>query len=182
MPAGRGLTATGSHRTGAQAIPSSETALDAHGGLVIRAARAADIPAVSRLDAGITGLSKPAYWDDMFERYGKRPKRFFLVAELEGGKVAGFIIGEVRAWEFGSPPSGWIFAIGVDPEIRLHKVGSRLFEAICDCLAETGVDTVRTMLARKDELNMTFFRSQGMMGGPFIQLEMPLAAGGGEQG
>ena len=40
--------------------------------------------------------------------------------------------------------------------------------------AQTGVDTVRTMLARNDELNMAFFRSQGMMGGPFIQLEMPL--------
>jgi hypothetical protein len=30
------------------------------------------------------------------------------------------------------------------------------------------------MLARGDELNMAFFRSQGMMGGPFIQLEMPV--------
>ncbi len=30
-------------------------------------------------------------------------------------------------------------------------------------------------LARDDALNMAFFRSQGMMGGPFIQLEMGLA-------
>ncbi len=30
------------------------------------------------------------------------------------------------------------------------------------------------MLARDDYLNMAFFRSQGMMGGPFVQLEMPL--------
>ena len=30
------------------------------------------------------------------------------------------------------------------------------------------------MLARDDDLNMVFFRSQGMMGGPFVQLEMPL--------
>ncbi len=32
------------------------------------------------------------------------------------------------------------------------------------------------MLARDDALNMAFFRSQGMMGGPFIQLEMGLAS------
>ncbi len=40
--------------------------------------------------------------------------------------------------------------------------------------ARSGVDTLRTMLARDDDLNMAFFRSQGMMGGPFVQLEMPL--------
>ncbi len=37
-----------------------------------------------------------------------------------------------------------------------------------------GLKTLRTMLARDDTLNMAFFRSQGMMGGAFIQLEMPL--------
>ena len=45
---------------------------------------------------------------------------------------------------------------------------------MCSCLAKAGVTTVRTMLARDDELNMAFFRSQGMTGGPFIQLDMPL--------
>jgi ribosomal protein S18 acetylase RimI-like enzyme len=142
--------------------------------LVIRAAAVADVPAVTRLDSRITGMSKADYWADMFERYGKRAKRFFLVAESGDAGVVGFIIGEVRAWEFGSPPSGWIFALGVDPTARLNKIGSRLFLAMCRCLAETGVDTVRTMLGRDDELNMAFFRSQGMMGGPFIQLEMSL--------
>ncbi len=143
-------------------------------GAPIRGARSSDVPAIARLDERITGMAKPDYWQDMFARYGERPQRFFLVAEDQDRGLAGFIIGEVRAWEFGSPPSGWIFALGVDPGLRLRKIGSRLFDAICACLAETGVDTVRTMLARDDGLNMAFFRSQGMMGGPFIQLEMPL--------
>ncbi len=142
--------------------------------LNIRKAESVDIAAVSRLDTRITGMSKPDYWADMFERYGMRPNRFFLVAKGGDGNLVGFIIGEVRAWEFGSAPSGWIFALGVDPDVRLNRIGTRLFEAICRRLAETGVDTVRTMLARDDELNMAFFRSLGMMGGPFIQLEMPL--------
>ena len=144
------------------------------GKFVIRGARSADVPAIGRLDERITGIGKPDYWQDMFARYGERPGRFFLVAENEGQGLAGFIIGEVRAWEFGSPPSGWVFALGVDPAVRLRKIGSQLFDAICACLAKAGVDTVRTMLARDDNLNMAFFRSQGMMGGPFIQLEMPL--------
>ena len=144
------------------------------GGFAIRRAKSADIAAIRRLDARVTGMTKPDYWEDMFARYGERPNRFFLVAEDEDRSLAGFIIGEVRAWEFGSPPSGWIFALEVEPTVRLRKVGTRLFDAICARLAETGVATVRTMLARDDELNMAFFRSQGMMGGPFIQLEMPV--------
>lgn len=145
------------------------------GDVVIRDAKAADIPAITQLDIRITGLTKPAYWEDMFARHDDRPNRFFLVAESAERRVVGFIIGEIRAWEFGSPPTGWIFALEVDPAARLRKVGSRLFEAIAARLAASGVDTVRTMLARDDQLNMAFFRSQGMMGGPFLQLEMPLA-------
>ncbi|MCZ6604392.1 MAG: GNAT family N-acetyltransferase [Alphaproteobacteria bacterium] len=147
--------------------------------LEIRAAGRGDVAAVIALDRKITGMDKPNYWSDLYDRYGDRKGRYFLVAEAAGGagdgrQVVGFIIGEIRAWEFGSPPSGWVFAIGVDPETRLKRVGTKLFHSICDRLRAAGVDTVRTMLARDDELNMTFFRSQGMMGGPFIQLEMEL--------
>jgi len=142
--------------------------------LTIRKAKIEDIKDVTLLDSRITGLDKPTYWRDMFARYGERENRFFLVATDLNAKLDGFIIGEVRAWEFGSPPSGWVFAIGVDPDTRLHKVGTRMFDAMVNCLRDAGVDTVRTMLARDDELNMSFFRSQGMMAGPFIQLEMPI--------
>ena len=152
----------------------SNSAAIATQNFVIRGAEAADIAAITQLDGRITSLAKPEYWQDMFSRYGSRTNRFFLVAEDASQGVVGFIIGEIRAWEFGSPPTGWIFALAVDPAVRLRKVGSRLFEAITARLAENGADTVRTMLARDDQLNMAFFRSQGMMGGPFIQLEMPL--------
>jgi ribosomal protein S18 acetylase RimI-like enzyme len=141
--------------------------------VAIRRAVAEDLPAVIEVDARNTGLAKPDYWRETFERFGARRGRYFLVAE-DGERVLGFVVGEVRAWEFGSPPCGWIFALGVHPDARLRKVGSRLFEHLCDALRDTGVDKVRTMLARDDRLNLAFFRSQGMMGGPFIELEMPL--------
>ena len=154
--------------------PTSGATRTADGGaFTIRAAVAGDVPAVARLDQINTGLAKPDYWREVFARYGARRNRFFLVAEADG-RLDGFIVGEVRAWEFGSPPCGWIIALGVDPEMRLRKVGSRLFEAMCGRLRRCGVTTVRTMLARDDALNMAFFRAQGMWGGPFIQLEKPL--------
>jgi len=129
-------------------MPESGEPGTAFRNLVIRGARSADVPAIGRLDARITGIAKPDYWRDTFARYGERPDRFFLVAEDADRGLVGFIIGEVRAWEFGSPPSGWVFALGVDPAVRLRKIGSQLFDAIRACLAKAGVDTVRTMLAR----------------------------------
>jgi len=140
----------------------------------VRAARVADLPAVAELDGRITGLAKPEYWDEMFRRYGRRRgERFFLIAESDG-RLCGFIAGEVRAWEFGSPPCGWIFAVNVEPEARLSGVGTMLFTAICDEFRRAGVGKIRTMLARDDTLVMSFFRSQGMMAGPYIQLEASL--------
>lgn len=139
----------------------------------VRAASRADVAAVAAIDARITGIAKPDYWERAFRRYGGRDDRWFLVAEADG-EVAGFILGERRAWEFGSPPCGWIFAIGVNPARRLQGIGTALFEAISARMAAAGLSTLRTMLARDDALNMAFFRSQGMAGGSFIELEMPL--------
>lgn len=153
----------------------------------VRLAKATDLPQVIAIDTENTGLSKPEYWEDLFERYNSRsadaddlsqPKsvrrhRFFLVA-CDGDSVQGFIIGEVRAWEFGSPPCGWIFAVGVRNNIRQGGVGHTLLDSLNDRFRKAGVSKVRTMLARDDTLIMSFFRSQGLMAGPFIQLEKDL--------
>jgi len=129
---------------------------------------------VVALDAATTGMAKPQYWRGLFADYGRRrSSRFFLVAE-DGAKLVGFIVGEIRAWEFGSVPCGWVLAIEVDADTRLRRVGTMLVEAIVDCFKRVGVRKLRTMLARDDLLNLRFFRSQGMMAGPFIQLEKEL--------
>jgi len=142
----------------------------------IRPATAADVAGVIALDHEVTGLAKPAYWQDLFERYGGTAPgdtRVFLVAET-AGRIDGFIVGEVRAWEFGSPPSGWIFAVQVRSRLRVQGLGSRLFGAVCDSFRAAGVDRVRTMVAPDNTEIHSFFRSQGMMAGPFIELEMRL--------
>jgi ribosomal protein S18 acetylase RimI-like enzyme len=148
--------------------------------LRIRRVRAADIPMVSALDRRVTGVAKSPYWRDIYARYGRRRlhERFFLVAEpaVRGPDkpVLGFIIGEVRAWEFGSAPCGWIFALSVEQGARLRGVGEALLEAISAEFAKSGVTKIRTMVARSDRLPMLFFRGAGMAAGPYIQLEMDL--------
>jgi len=143
--------------------------------ITIRDATPADQVVTERLDAEATGLAKPDYWADVFARYvvDPRPNRFFLIAET-GERIAGFIVGETRVWEFGSPPCGWVFAVNVAADLREHGIGSRLLEEIAGRFRATGVDTVRTMVSRSDTLNLAFFRAHGMTAGPYIELEKRL--------
>ena len=149
-------------------------------GFAVRRVGAADIPHVVALDQRVTGLAKPTYWEDVFERYGKRRSReqHFLIAQPATPDVrmpiVGFIIGEVRAWEFGSAPCGWVVALSVEPKARLHGIGHGLFEAMANEFAKAGVSKMRTMVARDNRLHLLFFRSAGMMAGPYIQLEKDL--------
>lgn len=146
----------------------------------VRRVQAADMPQIIALDARITKLAKANYWNDIFSRYGRRRlhERFFLVAELPakrvGPRVVGFIIGEIRAWEFGSTPCGWIFALSVEPEMRLQNIGTALFEAITGKFRKEGINKMRTMVASDARLPLQFFRGEGMMAGPYIQLEKDL--------
>ena len=137
--------------------------------------RREDLAQVIAIDATVTGLEKRNYWRSIYGRYGDagQGERQFLVAAT-GEQVVGFIIGEVRDWEFGSPPCGWVFAIDVKPDWRQTGIGARLLDAICAGFRRAGVSQVRTILGHDNTLILSFFRSQGMMAGPFIPLEMAL--------
>ena len=141
----------------------------------IRPAIHSDLLGLIALDKEVTGLAKRKYWKETFARYGARRRlpQYLLVAVYRG-RIEGFIVGEVRAWEFGEPPCGWIFAVQVRSKTRLKGVGTQLFSVLCDAFRRAGVEKVRTMLARDNHLVLSFFRSQGMMAGPFIELEAAL--------
>ena len=144
--------------------------------VLVRAVQRGDLDSVITLDATVTGLEKRRYWERVYRRYGMaaaREQRWFLVAE-QAGRVLGFLIGEVRDWEFGSPPCGWVFAIDVDPKARQLGVGTRLLDEAKARFARAGVDKLRTLLHRDNVLILSFFRSQGLMAGPLIPLEMDL--------
>ena len=141
----------------------------------IRKAVKGDLDAVIALDKLSTGAAKPDYWQQIFNLYLSGPKkdRVFLVAEADG-YMAGFILGEVRAWEFGSPPCGWVTALTVSPRAREMGIGKQMFEDISLRLKQEGVSTVRTMVDRDDKLTLSFFRSLGMRTGRYIELETGL--------
>ena len=140
--------------------------------VTIRDTKPADFDAVMELDLVGAIEEKPVYWRGVFDRYvtAGRAGSIFLVAEISG-EVIGFILGEVRAWEFGSPPCGWVFALSVSPKAREKGVGQLMLKEMCIRLKKAGVTTVRTMVDRENKLTLSFFRSQGLRTGRYIELE-----------
>lgn len=143
----------------------------------VRPAKSGDGTAIVALDTRITGTDKSGYWAEILERYtsaGQAADGCFLVATSAAGDVLGFIVGEVRAWEFGSPPCAWVLALGVAPEQRERGIGSLLLGELCAALKHGDVSTIRTMVLRDDKVNMSFFRGEGLAAGPYIELEKRL--------
>ena len=143
----------------------------------IRALRAEDLSEVARIDALHTGLRKRAYWSRVLERFlkpGRRTVRIGLAVEAPKG-LAGYLLGEVRAFEFGSEPCGWIFGVGVDPRSGRIGVASHLLAEAVARFRAHGVPRIRTMVRRNEVPVLAFFRSNGFRGGPFVQLELDIA-------
>jgi ribosomal protein S18 acetylase RimI-like enzyme len=135
-----------------------------------------DVAGVARIDALHTGRSKRRYWEGVFGRFlqsAPGPLRIGLGAEA-AGRLVGYLLGEVRAFEFGSEECGWIFAVAVDPGAGREGVGSHLLAEACARFRDGGVPRVRTMVRRNDVPVLAFFRGNGFRGGPFVQLELDL--------
>jgi ribosomal protein S18 acetylase RimI-like enzyme len=147
----------------------------------VRELRPDDLDDVVRIDALHTSQRKPEYWQRVFHDFfdgGRDELRVGLAAEA-GGVVQGYLLGEVRAFEFGSEACGWVFAVGVDTGALRGGIATRLLSEACRQFAREGIATVRTMVRRNDVPVLSFFRSNGFVGGSFVQLELDL---GGTQG
>jgi len=130
-----------------------------------------DVDSVVRIDAEVTGEAKPDFWYGCYARQNTDPKTTFLVARRRK-TVVGYVVGGIQAWEFGSPPCGWVEAISVAPSHRHGQIATRLFEAVVAYFRDNGITTIRTMLHIDDHQLIAFFRMQGMSAGPYIELEM----------
>lgn len=148
--------------------------------LRVRRLRSSDLPEVVALDALLTGEAKDAYWRGVVERF-LRDDTCIGLAAGDGEQFLGYLFGERRAFEFGSAACGWIFAVGVRQDAARSGVGSALLAEACRLFRELGVDAVRTMVPRTDVPFLSFFRRHGFVGGPFVQLELGLAAADDER-
>jgi len=89
---------------------------------------------------------QPDLWEDRVTYYLRRDPESSVVAEVDG-RVVGFMLGDVRAGEFGiEEPSGWIEVSGVAPGFAGRGVGRALADAMLARYRERGVRQVRTMV------------------------------------
>lgn len=140
----------------------------------VRPADADDTDAIVVIDSKVTGQSKPEYWQRKLAQItGGTEGHVGLVAE-KNGKIVGFILGEVRNWEFRQPRTGWITAVGIDPAFRRHGIARRLLAEMVDSFRARGLENVRTMVEWSDGEVLSFFTAMGFDRGPFIELEKKL--------
>ncbi len=133
-----------------------------------------DFDAVVALDELLTRVGKPGYWRKVFTRY-LHDSDCIGLAVVGADGLDGYLFGEVRAFEFGSEPCGWIFALGVRPDTTRRGRASALLDEARRRFQSLGVRSLRTMVTRTDVPLLSLFRRHGFVGGPFVQLELDIA-------
>ena len=133
-----------------------------------------DITGIARIDEKISGGYRPEIWETRIMYYTRRDPGASQVA-VAGGKVVGFMLGDLRAGEFGlDEPSGWIERFGIDPDFRGQDLGRRMFDAIKSHFAAEGAKSVRTLVETTDGGVAGFLKAIGFTPATLQALEMRL--------
>ncbi len=84
-----------------------------------------------------------------------------LGAEIDG-KLVGFIISEVRRWEFGGGGmTGWVLILGVDQDYQGMGAGHKLSSTLIDHFRKKNITKIRTMVEWHEGELISYFRSLG---------------------
>ena len=121
-----------------------------------------DFDAVVEIDNKITKASRHEYYEMKFDKLF-RSTEFLptsLVAEIEDGKMVGFVIAELYMGEYGISRGGaTLDTIGVDPDYRNQGIGEQLITDIFNHLRELGVKKINTLVDKNDSRLIQFFKS-----------------------
>jgi ribosomal protein S18 acetylase RimI-like enzyme len=140
----------------------------------IRTLEDTDIGGITTLDEKIGGRYRPEVWESRIGYYLRRDPEALVVAE-SGGKVVGFMLGEVRSGEFGlEEPTGWVEVLGVDPEVRGQAIGRRMADQMLAHFRHRGTTTVRTMVDETMSDIAEFFQRLGFEPAPIRSFVMKL--------
>jgi ribosomal protein S18 acetylase RimI-like enzyme len=142
------------------------------GEITLRPVNELDIEPVCAIDEKLSGKDRPGEWERRISYYIRRDPELSLVA-VEGARVVGFMLGEVRAGEFGlEEPGGWIEVLGVDPACQGRSVGRKLLEGMLAGFKARGCKAVRTLVNETGQKELLgFFEAGGFKSTPIRTLE-----------
>lgn len=135
----------------------------------IRPLTVRDIDKIMKIDEKIMGKPHESFWESKVAAYLEREPGACIAAEVSGTLV-GFILGDIRGWEFALPLSGWIEVIGVDKEFQGKGVGKALINALIEYFRQNNIKHIQTMISWDDGDIIDYLRSMGFERGGYINL------------
>ena len=142
----------------------------------VRQLTEADVPAIERIEKAITRSARTGPLGKQVREQLKRGYAEACLAAEVDGTFAGFIIGDVRPWEFGEDRDvGWLKTVGVDPAFQGHGVGKALGDALLKHFKDRGVALVRTLVEWHAGDMIAYLKSIGFDRSDLIPLEKRLS-------
>jgi len=141
----------------------------------IRPLEEKDISRAVEIESAILGPRRSTTLRGSLTAYlAKGDRQASIAAEMDG-KLVGFLIGDVRTWDFGEDQEvGWIKIIGIDPAHQGHGIGKALGEALLKYFKQREITTVRTTVEWDAADMIAYFRSLGFERSGHIGLEKHL--------
>jgi len=137
----------------------------------IRKLRAGDVAAVIAIEQRITGSRRTSTLGPYLRRALRTKEGICLVAEVNG-ETTGFLVGDVRPWEFGEEREvAWVKVVGVDPRHQGEGMGRILGEQFLKVMKRRGIRRVKTLVEWDSGDLVAYFQSLGFDRAGAIVLE-----------
>ena len=141
----------------------------------IRPLEERDIARSVEIETAILGSKRSATLRGSLTAYLAKGDRNACIAAEMDGTLVGFLIGEVRTWDFGEDQEvGWIKIVGIDPAHQGKGIGKALGEALLQYFQEREIRTVRTAVDWDAADMIAYFRTLGFERSGHIGLEKRL--------
>lgn len=140
--------------------------------VTVRSLTQADIPAMVDIERAITQSVELEALERTLMAYLSQGDPDLLLGAEEANEFVGFLIGELRPWEFGEEASvAWIKVVGVHPRHQGKGIGRKLGEVFMKNLKAKGSVRMRTLVPWDSGDLITYFKALGFDRSSYVALE-----------
>ncbi|MBI4286813.1 MAG: GNAT family N-acetyltransferase [Chloroflexi bacterium] len=129
-----------------------------------------DVSRILEIDLRLVGKERSPSWPQRVTRYLEMYYPPLCHVAETNGRIVGFILGDIRGWEYALAPSGWIDIMGVAPDFQGSGIGKKLLKAFADECRERKMKT-HIMVREADERLQRFLSEAGFNRGTLIEYE-----------
>jgi len=142
-------------------------------GIKIRKIRTQDVPEIVSIQESILQKKVSKKWTQTVKDHLKKQERVGFVAS-KGGRVVGYIIGQVKGEGFGLEQSGWIEVVAVHPRQMGIGIGRALAERLFKYFKKERIWDIHTAVRWDAGDMLSFFKAIGFDRSIFINLRKHL--------